>query len=92
MVIAGKANSGKSSIFNKLCECERSIVSPLPGTTRDCVAEHSWVGGSLVNLVDTAGLRESRDPVEQEGIRRSRARMLESDILVHRDRRLRAGR
>jgi tRNA modification GTPase len=82
VVIAGRVNSGKSSIFNKLCEYDRSIVSPLPGTTRDYVAEHSWVSGSLVNLVDTAGLRESRDPIEQEGIRRSRSRILESDVLV----------
>lgn len=82
VVIAGRVNSGKSSIFNKLCEYERSIVSPLPGTTRDYVAEQSWVNGSLVNLVDTAGLRESLDPIEQEGIHRSRARIHESDILV----------
>lgn len=82
VVIAGRVNSGKSSIFNVLCDSDRSIVSPQPGTTRDYVAEHSWIDGALVNLIDTAGVRESPDPVEQEGVRRSRALIAGADILV----------
>lgn len=82
VVIAGRVNSGKSSIFNVLCNQERSIVSSVPGTTRDYVAEQAVINGSQVNLVDTAGLRDSVDPIEREGIRRSRAQILESDILV----------
>lgn len=82
VVIAGRANSGKSSIFNMLSRNERSIVSPTPGTTRDYIEEHSAIEGTLVTLVDTAGLRESLDPLEAEGVRRSRRQMLEADLLL----------
>lgn len=71
IVIAGRVNSGKSSIFNKLLMMERSIVAPVPGTTRDFVEQRVWIDGSLVVLVDTAGVRETGDQVEAEGVRRS---------------------
>jgi tRNA modification GTPase len=82
VVIAGRTNSGKSSIFNMLSESERSIVSPIPGTTRDYLEQDSPLDGTLVTLVDTAGLRDSDDPVEEEGIRRTREQMLAADLLI----------
>jgi tRNA modification GTPase len=82
VVIAGRTNSGKSSIFNVLCDNDRSIVSPIPGTTRDYVEERFTIGGILVTLIDTAGLRDAPDEVESEGIRRTRRQMLEADLLV----------
>ena len=71
--MVGRPNAGKSSLFNALVGATRAIVTDLPGTTRDVVAERVDVGGMPVTLVDTAGLREARDVVEAEGIRRSRA-------------------
>jgi len=82
VVIAGRANAGKSSIFNMLLNFERSIVAPTPGTTRDYVVERSVIAGSAVTLVDTAGLRESDDPLEAEGVRRSRRQILAADLVV----------
>lgn len=82
VTIAGPPNSGKSSLFNKLLDSSRSIVAPAPGTTRDYVSERTIVGGMAVTLVDTAGLRSSDDPVEAEGVRRSRGMMEQADVLV----------
>jgi tRNA modification GTPase len=82
VVIAGRTNAGKSSIFNVLCDADRSIVAAAPGTTRDYVEACSTLGGSLVTLVDTAGLREAPDAIESEGIRRSRLQMLGADLLI----------
>lgn len=82
VALAGRSNSGKSSIFNYLLKFSRSIVSPFPGTTRDYIAERSLIDGTSVTLVDTAGLRETGDIVEAEGIRRSLERIAESDIVV----------
>jgi tRNA modification GTPase len=82
VVFAGRTNSGKSSIFNYLLDCERSIVSALPGTTRDYVEERSAFGGASVTLVDTAGFRMTDDSVEAEGVRRSLQQLSEADIVV----------
>lgn len=70
-VIAGRPNAGKSSLFNALVGSSRAIVTDLPGTTRDTLAERVDIGGIPVTLVDTAGLREPGDAIEAEGIRRA---------------------
>lgn len=83
VVIAGTVNAGKSSLFNALLACERSIVSPAPGTTRDYIAEKLYVDGFPYVLSDVAGLRGGEiDSVEQEGIRRSRQRLQEADGVI----------
>jgi tRNA modification GTPase len=82
VALAGRANSGKSSIFNYLLDFNRSIVTPIPGTTRDYIEERSMIGGISVTLIDTAGLRTTDDVVEAEGIRRSRERIEQADIIV----------
>jgi tRNA modification GTPase len=71
VVIAGKPNSGKSSLLNRILGFDRAIVSDIPGTTRDTVESSAVIRGIGVNLTDTAGLRESDDPVEKMGIERS---------------------
>jgi tRNA modification GTPase len=82
VVIAGRPNSGKSSIFNMLLDFSRSIVTPVPGTTRDYIEERALLGKTATILVDTAGLRDSSDPAEAEGVRRSRRQILEADVLL----------
>jgi tRNA modification GTPase len=72
VVIVGPPNAGKSSLFNALVGASRAIVTPIPGTTRDAVTERVDIGGLPVTLVDTAGLRETNDPVEAEGVVRTR--------------------
>jgi tRNA modification GTPase len=72
VVLAGKPNAGKSSLFNLLAGTERAIVTPIPGTTRDTVESQIVLCDLPVKLTDTAGLRESADPVEQLGVARSR--------------------
>ena len=74
VAIAGPPNAGKSSLLNRLARREAAIVSPYPGTTRDVIEVHLDLGGYPVTLVDTAGVRASDDPVEQEGVRRAQAR------------------
>ena len=81
VTFAGRANSGKSSIFNYLLNFERSIVAPTPGTTRDYIEERSVIGGATVTLIDTAGLRTTDDIVESEGVRRS-IRLIENSGIV----------
>jgi len=71
VVIAGKPNAGKSSLLNALSETESAIVTDIPGTTRDVLRQSVHIDGMPLHFVDTAGLRESDDPVEQEGIRRA---------------------
>ena len=83
IVIFGKTNEGKSSLFNFLLKDSRSIVSPQRGTTRDYVGEEAVVAGQRVMLYDTAGLNESDDVIENEGIRRSLAKAEESDLIVY---------
>ena len=72
VVIAGRPNAGKSSLFNALVGAARAIVTDVPGTTRDLLVERIDVEGLAVTLVDTAGLREARDAIEAEGVRRAR--------------------
>lgn len=71
VVIAGRPNAGKSSLLNSLAERESAIVTDIPGTTRDLLREQILIDGMPLHVVDTAGLRDSIDPVEQEGIRRA---------------------
>ena len=82
VVIAGRTNTGKSSIFNMLSGYGRSIVARLPGTTRDYIEERVPIGGVMVTLVDTAGLRSSDDPIEAEGMLRSKRIISEADLLI----------
>jgi len=87
VVIVGPPNAGKSSLFNALVGSARAIVTEIPGTTRDAVTERVDLGGLPVTLVDTAGLRETTDPVEAEGVRRTRqAREVAALTLVVLDR------
>jgi tRNA modification GTPase len=72
VAIVGRPNVGKSSLFNALAGADRAIVTEVPGTTRDLITEVVDVNGAAVTLVDTAGLRESVDAIEAEGVRRAR--------------------
>ncbi len=80
--IVGTANVGKSSLLNVLLMEDRAIVTPVPGTTRDVVDGMVHVEGIPLRIIDTAGIRDSRDPVEREGIRRSRACLREADLVI----------
>jgi tRNA modification GTPase len=82
VAIAGPPNAGKSSLLNRLAQREAAIVSPYAGTTRDVIEVHLDLGGYPVTLLDTAGVRESEDPVEQEGVRRARARAAAADLVL----------
>lgn len=82
VALVGKPNVGKSSLFNALVGHNRAIVTEIPGTTRDYIRERITLGNYLVHLIDTAGIRESRETVEKEGIERSRKMVLESDLVV----------
>ena len=82
VAIAGPPNAGKSSLLNRLARREAAIVSPYAGTTRDVIEVHLDLGGYPVTLLDTAGIRESADPVEQEGVRRARARAEAADLVL----------
>jgi len=79
--IVGRPNAGKSTLFNALLGYERAIVTPVPGTTRDTVEERVSFGGVLLRLIDTAGLRESEDAVEQLGVERSRAALERAELI-----------
>ncbi|MBL0948100.1 tRNA uridine-5-carboxymethylaminomethyl(34) synthesis GTPase MnmE [Brevundimonas sp.] len=80
IVLIGETNAGKSSLFNALVEREAAIVTPIAGTTRDVLDATLVIGGYAVTLSDTAGLRDSDDPVEAEGVRRARARAEAADL------------
>lgn len=82
VVIAGPPNAGKSTLLNRLAGREAAIVSPIPGTTRDVLEVHLEIGGQAVTLIDSAGLRETSDPVEAEGVRRARARAAAADLVL----------
>jgi tRNA modification GTPase len=82
VAIAGPPNAGKSTLFNRIARREAAIVSPVPGTTRDVIEMHLDLGGYPVTLLDTAGIRESDDPVEREGVRRARHRASEADLVL----------
>ena len=81
--IIGRPNVGKSSLLNQLLGRDRAIVSPTPGTTRDTIEETANVRGLPVIFIDTAGLRESADQIEAEGVRRSRGALAEAELLLH---------
>ena len=82
LAIVGRPNAGKSSLFNRLVERERAIVTAAPGTTRDTVSERVSMEGIPVELIDTAGLREGTDEAERLGIARSREAMAEADVVL----------
>ena len=82
LAIVGRPNVGKSSLFNRLVERERAIVTATPGTTRDLVSETVALGGIPVKLVDTAGIRESRDEAESIGIRKSHEALADADLVL----------
>jgi tRNA modification GTPase len=82
VVIAGRPNAGKSSLFNALVGRRRAIVAEVPGTTRDLVTEHVTVGGVPVTLVDTAGLRATSDAVEREGVARAEEAVQSADLVL----------
>jgi tRNA modification GTPase len=78
--VVGRPNVGKSSLFNRLLNMERAIVTEIPGTTRDLVTESASIGGIPVHLVDTAGIRATADAVEKIGVERTHQAMADSDI------------
>jgi tRNA modification GTPase len=83
VVIVGRPNVGKSSLLNRLVGDERAIVTHMPGTTRDVIEESMVLDGLMITLVDTAGLRETTDMVEQEGIKRTRAAREHGDLVLY---------
>lgn len=82
VAIVGKPNVGKSSLFNAILGQNRAIVTPIPGTTRDYLQERISLGNYLVHLVDTAGIREAAEQVEEEGVRRSLQVIDNADFIV----------
>jgi tRNA modification GTPase len=82
LAIVGRPNVGKSSLFNALLQRDRAIVTALPGTTRDTVSDVAAIHGIPVRLVDTAGIRESRDLIEKLGIERSYQAMADADVTI----------
>lgn len=82
VVLAGRPNVGKSSLLNRLAGEERAIVTAVPGTTRDAVREAIQIEGVPIVVVDTAGLRESRDEVERLGMARTREELARSDVIL----------
>ncbi len=82
LVIAGLPNAGKSSLLNLLARNDAAIVTDIPGTTRDLLREFIQIDGLPVHLIDTAGLRDSDNPIEQEGIRRARKALDEADLVL----------
>lgn len=80
--IVGRPNAGKSSLLNALVGYDRAIVTDVPGTTRDTVEEKCVLGGVLLRLMDTAGLRESADPVERLGVERSHRAMEGAELIL----------
>ncbi|MGY3441588.1 MULTISPECIES: tRNA uridine-5-carboxymethylaminomethyl(34) synthesis GTPase MnmE [unclassified Bradyrhizobium] len=82
VAIAGPPNVGKSTLINQLAKREVAIVSPHAGTTRDVIEVQLDLDGYPVTVIDTAGIRETSDPVEQEGVRRARVRAAEADLVL----------
>jgi tRNA modification GTPase len=83
LALCGAPNAGKSSLMNRLLGTERSIVNATPGTTRDTIEAGASLGGYPFRIIDTAGLRETEDPVEQEGVRRARKAAQDADLRIH---------
>jgi tRNA modification GTPase len=82
VAIAGPPNAGKSSLLNRIARRDAAIVSPFAGTTRDVIEVHLDLDGCPVTFLDTAGIRDSTDPVEQEGVRRARERAAGADLVL----------
>jgi tRNA modification GTPase len=82
LVLVGKPNVGKSSMLNRLLNESRAIVTSIPGTTRDTIEENLFLKGLLFRLVDTAGVRQARDEVEEAGILRTRGKIEEAQIVL----------
>lgn len=82
VVLAGAPNVGKSSLLNRLADNEVAIVTPIPGTTRDLLRADIELAGLAVEILDTAGLRDTDDPVEREGVRRALTAVAGADLLV----------
>jgi tRNA modification GTPase len=82
MAIVGRPNAGKSSLFNRLVERDRAIVTAIPGTTRDLVTERISLDGIPLELVDTAGIRDTLEEIEQLGIERSRQALADAAIVL----------
>ncbi|MEP9377074.1 tRNA uridine-5-carboxymethylaminomethyl(34) synthesis GTPase MnmE [Aquabacter sp. CN5-332] len=82
IAISGPPNAGKSTLLNRLAGREAAIVSHIPGTTRDILEVHLELSGQAVTLIDTAGLRETEDEIEAEGVRRARARAAAADLVL----------
>ncbi|MCI0525870.1 MAG: tRNA uridine-5-carboxymethylaminomethyl(34) synthesis GTPase MnmE [Nitrospira sp.] len=82
MAIVGRPNVGKSSLLNALLQQERAIVTSVPGTTRDVLEEWANIRGIAVKLIDTAGLRKTHDPIEQEGVRRAKEAIERSHLTL----------
>jgi tRNA modification GTPase len=80
--IIGRPNVGKSSLLNVLLKENRAIVTEIPGTTRDIIEEYLNIGGILIRLIDTAGIRESQDLVEQIGVERTKGAINNSDLVI----------
>lgn len=83
IAIVGRPNSGKSTLLNRLCGEERAIVTAVPGTTRDVLSVDLELEGLAVRLHDTAGLRDSDDAIEREGVARARQRLVRCDLALH---------
>ena len=83
VVIAGRPNVGKSSVFNAVVKERRAIVTDVPGTTRDVIDEYVSLSGVPVRLMDTAGIRETEDVVEREGVSRSRESLDQADVVLY---------
>ena len=81
-VILGRPNVGKSSLLNAILDVDRAIVSQIPGTTRDVLEESVMVDGVMIRLFDTAGLRETKDELEQEGMSRAEGAIQQADVLI----------
>ncbi len=83
MVITGRTNVGKSTLFNRLLGHDRAIVTELPGTTRDVLREPAHIHGIPVTLIDTAGVRATADPVEKIGVERTHSAIADADLVLH---------
>lgn len=83
VAIVGIPNAGKSSLLNRLLGMERAIVSEIPGTTRDTIEETACLHGILFRLTDTAGLRDTSDPIEKEGVARTERALDQADLVLH---------